>query len=62
MGRWFLAVGENKIVDANGYGVCKVIKFFGDSPIVVVSWIPMEIPPLLSPSYSDLDVGEKMEG
>jgi len=55
-------VGENKIVDANGYGVCKVIKFFGDSPIVVVSWIPMEIPPLLSPSYSDLDVGEKMEG
>jgi hypothetical protein len=55
-------VGENKIVDANAYGGCKVIKFFKNGPIDGVPWIPMQIPPLLTPTYSDLDVGEKMEG
>ena len=55
-------MSESKIVDANAYGVCKVIKFFTEGPPVGVPWISMEMPPLLSPSYSDLDVGEKMEG
>ena len=56
-------MGEGKIADTNVYGVCKVIKFINDGPIViVVPWIPVGIPPLLSPSYSDLDVGEKTEG
>jgi len=56
-------MGEGKIVDTNVYGVCKVIKLIHDLPIVVVvPWIPVGIPPLLSPSYSDLDVGEKTEG
>jgi len=55
-------MGESKIVDTNAYGICEVIKFISDGPIVVVPWIPVEIPPLLSPSYSDLDVGEKTEG
>ena len=55
-------MGKSKIVDANAYGACKVIKLFSDGPIFDVPWIPMDMPPLLSPSYSDLDVCEKMEG
>ena len=62
MGGWFFAIGERKIVDANSYGMCKVVKLSHEGIIGAAElWNPT-LPPLLPPSDRDLDVGEIMEG
>jgi len=56
-------MAESEIVDADSYGMSKVLKFFLEGLREVEPWSPMgRKPPCLPPSYSDLDVGEKMEG